>query len=162
MAAAFTLTDVSLHYSEKQLLSHISITISEGDKIGVVGRNGAGKSTLLRLLAGTEEADAGDIARKRGLTLAYLPQTPHLRPEDSITQAALSFLPTANEAERESAAYEAQTILSRLGFTDFDQRVGTLSGGQQMRVALAGALCRKADVLLLDEPTNHIDLDMAA
>ena len=54
MAAAFTLTDVSLHYSEKQLLSHISITISEGDKIGVVGRNGAGKSTLLRLLAGTE------------------------------------------------------------------------------------------------------------
>ncbi len=162
MAAAFTLTDVSLHYSEKQLLSHISITISEGDKIGVVGRNGAGKSTLLRLLAGTEEADAGDIARKRGLTLAYLPQTPHLRPEDSITQAALSFLPAANEAERESAAYEAQTILSRLGFTDFDQRVGTLSGGQQMRVALAGALCRKADVLLLDEPTNHIDLDMAA
>ena len=162
MAAAFTLTDVSLHYSEKQLLSHISITISEGDKIGVVGRNGAGKSTLLRLLAGTEEPDAGDIARKRGLTLAYLPQTPHLRPEDSITQAALSFLPTANEAERESAAYEAQTILSRLGFTDFDQRVGTLSGGQQMRVALAGALCRKADVLLLDEPTNHIDLDMAA
>ena len=89
MAAAFTLTDVSLHYSEKQLLSHISITISEGDKIGVVGRNGAGKSTLLRLLAGTEEPDAGDIARKRGLTLAYLPQTPHLRPEDSITQAAL-------------------------------------------------------------------------
>ena len=162
MAAAFTLTDVSLHYSEKQLLSHISITISEGDKIGVVGRNGAGKSTLLRLLAGTEEPDAGDIARKRGLTLAYLPQTPHLRPEDSITQAALSFLPAANEAERESAAYEAQTILSRLGFTDFDQRVGTLSGGQQMRVALAGALCRKADVLLLDEPTNHIDLDMAA
>ena len=162
MAAAFTLTDVSLHYSEKQLLSHISITISEGDKIGVVGRNGAGKSTLLRLLAGTEEPDAGDIARKRGLTLAYLPQTPHLRPEDSITQAALSFLPAANEAERESAAYEAQTILSRLGFTDFDQRVGTLSGGQQMRAALAGALCRKADVLLLDEPTNHIDLDMAA
>ena len=159
MAAAFTLTDVSLHYSEKQLLSHISITISEGDKIGVVGRNGAGKSTLLRLLAGTEEPDAGDIARKRGLTLAYLPQTPHLRPEDSITQAALSFLPAANEAERESAAYEAQTILSRLGFTDFDQRVGTLSGGQQMRVALAGALCRKADVLLLDEPTNDLDIE---
>ena len=131
MAAAFTLTDVSLHYSEKQLLSHISITISEGDKIGVVGRNGAGKSTLLRLLAGTEEPDAGDIARKRGLTLAYLPQTPHLRPEDSITQAALSFLPAANEAERESAAYEAQTILSRLGFTDFDQRVGTLSAGSK-------------------------------
>ena len=136
MAAAFTLTDVSLHYSEKQLLSHISITISEGDKIGVVGRNGAGKSTLLRLLAGTEEADAGDIARKRGLTLAYLPQTPHLRPEDSITQAALSFLPAANEAERESAAYEAQTILSRLGFTDFDHE-GLLIEGYEYLAPMA-------------------------
>ena len=162
MAAAFSLTDVSLHYSEKPLLDRVNVTISEGDKIGVVGRNGAGKSTLLRLLAGREEADSGDIARKRGLTLAYLPQTPLLNAEDSITQAALGYVPVASETERESAAYEAQTILSRLGFTDFNQRVGELSGGQQMRVALAGVLCRKADVLLLDEPTNHIDLDMAA
>ena len=162
MAAAFTLTDVSLHYSEKPLLTHVNLTISEGDKIGVVGRNGAGKSTLLRLLAGTEEADAGEIARKRGLTVAYLPQTPALQPEDTITQAALSYLPASSQEERDAAAYEAQTILSHLGFTDFGQRVSTLSGGQKMRVALAGVLCRPTDVLLLDEPTNHIDLDMAA
>ena len=155
-------TDQRLFGQTFMALNGVDLTVYQGEALGIIGRNGAGKSTLLRLLAGTEEPDAGDIARKRGLTLAYLPQTPHLRPEDSITQAALSFLPAANEAERESAAYEAQTILSRLGFTDFDQRVGTLSGGQQMRVALAGALCRKADVLLLDEPTNHIDLDMAA
>ena len=162
MAAAFTLTDVSLHYSEKPLLTHVNLTISEGDKIGVVGRNGAGKSTLLRLLAGTEEADAGEIARRRGLTVAYLPQTPVLQPEDTITQAALSYLPASSQEERDAAAYEAQTILSHLGFTDFGQRVSTLSGGQKMRVALAGVLCRPTDVLLLDEPTNHIDLDMAA
>ena len=56
MAAAFTLTDVSLHYSEKPLLTHVNLTISEGDKIGVVGRNGAGKSTLLRVLAATESS----------------------------------------------------------------------------------------------------------
>ena len=162
MAAAFTLTDVSLHYSEKPLLTHVNLTISEGDKIGVVGRNGAGKSTLLRVLADWEEPDLGDVARKRGLTVAYLPQTPELDPEDTITRAALGYVPVSSEEERDSAAYEAQTILSRLGFADFQQKVGALSGGQKMRVALAGVLCRPTDVLLLDEPTNHIDLDMAA
>lgn len=162
MAAAFTLTDVSLHYSEKPLLTHVNLTISEGDKIGVVGRNGAGKSTLLRVLADREEPDLGDVARKRSLTVAYLPQTPELDPEDTITRAALGYVPVSSEEERDSAAYEAQTILSRLGFADFQQKVGTLSGGQKMRVALAGVLCRPTDVLLLDEPTNHIDLDMAA
>lgn len=162
MAAAFTLTDVSLHYSEKPLLTHVNLTISEGDKIGVVGRNGAGKSTLLRVLADREEPDLGDVARKRGLTVAYLPQTPELDPEDTITRAALGYVPVSSEEERDSAAYEAQTILSRLGFADFQQKVGALSGGQKMRVALAGVLCRPTDVLLLDEPTNHIDLDMAA
>ena len=162
MAAAFTLTDVSLHYSEKPLLTHVNLTISEGDKIGVVGRNGAGKSTLLRVLADREEHDLGDVARKRGLTVAYLPQTPELDPEDTITRAALGYVPVSSEEERDSAAYEAQTILSRLGFVDFQQKVGTLSGGQKMRVALAGVLCRPTDVLLLDEPTNHIDLDIAA
>ena len=162
MASAFTLTDLSLHYSEKHLLEHVTLTVSEGDKIGIVGRNGAGKSTLLRLLAGTEEPDRGEVSRRRGLTVAYLPQTPDLNPEATITQAALDYLPAATPQEREAAAYEAQTILSRLGFTDFQQKVSTLSGGQKMRVALAGVLCRPTEALLLDEPTNHIDLDTAA
>ena len=140
MASAFTLTDLSLHYSEKHLLEHVSLTVSEGEKIGIVGRNGAGKSTLLRLLAGVEEPDRGEVARKRGLTVAYLPQTPALAPEATITQAALDYLPAATPQEREAAAYEAQTILSRLGFTDFQQKVSALSGGQKMRVALAGVL----------------------
>ena len=152
MASAFTLTDLSLHYSEKHLLEHVTLTVSEGDKIGIVGRNGAGKSTLLRLLAGTEEPDRGEVSRKRGLTVAYLPQTPDLNPETTITQAALDYLPAATPQEREAAAYEAQTILSRLGFTDFQQKVSTLSGGQKMRVALAGVLCRPTEALLLDEP----------
>lgn len=161
MACAFSLSDVSLHYSEKKLLEHVSLTISDGDRIGVVGRNGAGKSTLLRLLAGVEEPDQGELARRRGMTVAYLPQTPLLRQEDTITQAALSYLPARPGENIESAAYEAQTILTQLGFADTSALVGTLSGGQKMRVALAGVLCRKCDVLLLDEPTNHIDIDMA-
>ena len=161
MASAFQLTDVSLHYSEKDLLNHVHLTISDGDRIGIVGRNGAGKSTLLRVLAGVEEPDDGDVALRRNLSIAYLPQTPVLRDEDTITQAALAYLPARPGEYPESAAYEAQTILTQLGFTDLNTPVSTLSGGQRMRVALAGALCRESDVLLLDEPTNHIDLDMA-
>ena len=161
MACAYTFNNVTLHYSEKMLLNGVNLTISDGDRIGVVGRNGAGKSSFLRLLAQREEPDRGDIAVRRNMSIAYLPQTPELRPEDTITQAALSYLPARPGEDVDTAAYEAQTILTQLGFTDLQQKVGELSGGQQMRVALAGVLCRESDVLLLDEPTNHIDLDMA-
>lgn len=161
MACAFSLNDVSLHYSEKELLTHVNLTVSDGDRIGVVGRNGAGKSTLLRILAGLEQPDKGTLSVRRHMSVAYLPQTPMLRDEDTITEAALSYLPAREGEDIASAAYEAQTILTQLGFTDLHEKIGTLSGGQKMRVALAGVLCRESDVLLLDEPTNHIDLDMA-
>ncbi len=161
MACAFSAKDVTLRYGERHLLDHVELTISDGDRVGIVGRNGAGKSTLLRLLAGQEEADQGEIARRRGLTVAYLPQTPELHPEDTITKAALHYLPARPGENVENAAYEAQTILTQLGFADTSVKVATLSGGQKMRVALAGVLCRPCDVLLLDEPTNHIDIDMS-
>lgn len=161
MACAYSFNDVSLHYSEKPLLNHVQLTISDGDRIGVVGRNGAGKSTLLRVLAGVEEPDGGSVSVRRGMTVAYLPQTPVLDNNVSITQAALSYLPARPGEDINAAAYEAQTILTQLGFTDLNAPVSTLSGGQRMRVAIAGVLCRESDVLLLDEPTNHIDLEMA-
>ena len=161
MASAYSFSDVTIFYSEKELMNNVFLTISEGDRIGVVGRNGAGKSTFLRLLSGKEEPDHGEISVKRGMSVAYLPQTPVLREDDTITQAALDYLPARQGEDPSSAAYEAQTILTQLGFADLNQPVRELSGGQKMRVALAGALCRKSDVLLLDEPTNHIDLDMA-
>ena len=161
MASAYSFSDVTIFYSEKELMNNVFLTISEGDRIGVVGRNGAGKSTFLRLLSGKEEPDHGEISVKRGMSVAYLPQTPVLREDDTITQAALDYLPARQGEDPSSAAYEAQTILTQLGFADLNQPVRELSGGQKMRVALAGVLCRKSDVLLLDEPTNHIDLDMA-
>jgi len=161
MASVFGFHDVTIFFSEKMLMNHVSLTVSEGDRIGVVGRNGSGKSTFLKLLAGLEEPDEGSISVQRGITVAYLPQTPVLNPEHTITEAALSYLPARAGEDTASAAYEAQTILTQLGFTDLKQPVSQLSGGQRMRVALAGVLCRDSDVLLLDEPTNHIDLDMA-
>ena len=99
MASAFTLTDLSLHYSEKHLLEHVTLTVSEGDKIGIVGRNGAGKSTLLRLLAGTEEPDRGEVSRKRGLTVAYLPQT-----QEDVESFYRSMLHRAAEITRVATA----------------------------------------------------------
>lgn len=161
MAAVFTLNNVFLHYSEKKLLDGVSLTISDGDRIGIVGRNGAGKSTLLRLLAMTEEPDKGEVLRRRGITVAYLPQRPALNPTDTITQAALGYLSGLPGDDETLVAYEVQTLLTQLGFQDLSMPVSQLSGGQQMRVAMAGVLCRETDVLLMDEPTNHIDLDMA-
>lgn len=161
MACAFSLKDLTLFYSEKELLTHVDLTISDGDKIGIVGKNGAGKSTLLRLLAGAEQQDRGELTRRRGMTVAYLPQTPLLNDEHTITEAALSYLPADPHEDPESIAYEAQTILTQLGFKDTSRKVKELSGGQRMRVALAGVLSRQSDVLMLDEPTNHIDLEMS-
>ena len=160
MAAAFTLDNVSFHFSEKELLTQASLTLSEGDKAGVVGLNGAGKSTLLKLLYGLEQPDQGTVTQKNGLMVSYLPQTPDLDPQASIVEQVLQMIGLTDPAEAEAAAYEAKTILSRLGFSDFSQPCGQLSGGQQKRVALAAILCRPSDVLLLDEPTNHLDTDM--
>ena len=161
MASAFSFNDVTIFFSEKMLMNNVTLTISDGDRIGVVGKNGSGKSTFLRLLAGLEKPDTGSISIQRNMSIAYLPQTPILREDATITEAALQYLPARPGEDTASAAYEAQTILTQLGFSDLDQPVSQLSGGQRMRVALAGVLCRDSDVLLLDEPTNHIDLDMA-
>ena len=161
MASAFSFNDVTIFYSEKMLMNNVTLTISDGDRIGVVGKNGSGKSTFLRLLAGLEKPDDGSISVQRNMSIAYLPQTPVLREDATITEAALQYLPARPGEDAASAAYEAQTILTQLGFTDLQQPVSQLSGGQKMRVALAGVLCRDSDVLLLDEPTNHIDIEMA-
>ena len=161
MASAFSFNDVTIFFSEKMLMNNVTLTISDGDRIGVVGKNGSGKSTFLRLLAGLEKPDQGSITVQRNMSVAYLPQTPVLREDATITEAALQYLPARPGEDPAAAAYEAQTILTQLGFTDLQQPISQLSGGQRMRVALAGVLCRDSDVLLLDEPTNHIDLDMA-
>ena len=161
MASAFSFNDVTIFFSEKMLMNNVTLTISDGDRIGVVGKNGSGKSTFLRLLAGLEKPDTGSISVQRNMSVAYLPQTPVLQEGATITEAALQYLPARPGEDTSAAAYEAQTILTQLGFTDLQQPVSQLSGGQKMRVALAGVLCRDSDVLLLDEPTNHIDLDMA-
>ena len=102
-----TVTDLGLQYGGQPLFSHVDLQFTRGNCYGIIGANGAGKSTFLRLLSGKEEPDHGEISVKRGMSVAYLPQTPVLREDDTITQAALDYLPARQGEDPSSAAYEA-------------------------------------------------------
>lgn len=149
--------NISKNYGMKQLLKGVSIYLNEGDKIGIIGINGTGKSTLLRILAGVEEPDVGKAWFNPNLQISFLRQNPPM--EDSLTVLEQVFQNLSSQF-RQLNEYEAKAMLSKLGIPNFDQKIGTLSGGQKKRVALAAALIHPADVLILDEPTNHLDSDM--
>lgn len=148
---------LSKNYGTKQLLEDVTLYLNEGEKIGIIGVNGTGKSTLLKILAGAEEPDGGTLARDPNIQIAYLPQNPEMQEDATVLEQVFLHLPSDFRALKE---YEAKTMLNKLGISDFDARVGTLSGGQRKRVALAAALVHPADVLILDEPTNHLDSEM--
>lgn len=149
--------NISKNYGIKQLLSGCTIHIAEGAKLGVIGLNGTGKSTLLRLLAGREEPDEGKVTRFPNVQVSYLEQSPAMQDELSVLEQVFESFPPEY---RELNEYEARAILNKLGITDHEQKIGTLSGGQRKRVALSAALIAPADVLILDEPTNHLDSEM--
>ena len=136
------------------LFDGISFSVSEGQKVGLVARNGTGKSTLLSILAGIEGYDSGDIIFKRDLHVGYLEQTPRFNPGDTVLEACF------NHKGDEAKVLKAKQILTQLKIGDLSQLMGTLSGGQQRRVALANVLLTEPDMFILDEPTNHLDLDM--
>jgi len=141
-----SLENITKTYPETAVLDAVSLGISAGDHIGVIGRNGSGKSTLLAIIAGDEEQDDGSIIRSRGLRVASLDQDPSF--DDSLTVGEVL------GEQRESIA-----LGDRLGLTDHDAMCSELSGGQRKRLALALALSAECDLLILDEPTNHLDID---
>ncbi|MEG0897227.1 MAG: ABC-F family ATP-binding cassette domain-containing protein [Ruthenibacterium sp.] len=147
---------LSKNYGMKQLLQDVSLYLTEKDRIGILGVNGTGKSTLLKILAGIETPDSGSVTVSNALKTVYLPQNPVMH--DDFTVLAQVFESAAPTSEAKE--YEGKAMLNRLGITDFDAKIGTLSGGQRKRVALAAALMRPADILILDEPTNHLDSEM--
>lgn len=148
---------LSKNYGMKTLLEDAAIYLEQGEKIGVIGINGTGKSTLLRLLSGTEAPDEGTVRRDPNVQVSFLRQNPEMNPNASILEQVFLGFPGDF---RELKEFEAKTMLTKLGLTDYDQKIGTLSGGQRKRVALCTALIHPADVLLLDEPTNHLDAYM--
>ena len=144
-------------YTGKVLLKDISLYLNKGDKIGVIGVNGTGKSTLLRILARREEADSGTVSINAKTQMEYLAQDPECK--DGLSVLEQVFV-GASAALRESKDYEAKTILTKLGITEYDKPVAALSGGQKKRVAIASALMHPSEILILDEPTNHLDNEM--
>jgi ATP-binding cassette subfamily F protein uup len=142
-----SLEDISKSYPENPVLAGVSVGISAGDHIGIIGRNGSGKTTLLAIIAGLEEADDGSIVRARGLRVAYLEQDP-------------TFDDDATVADAIGTDRQAIALSDRFGLTDASAACSTLSGGQRKRLALSLALSAECDLLILDEPTNHLDVDL--
>ena len=150
---------LSINFGSRQLLDDVNFYLNEGDKTGVIGINGTGKSTFLKVLAGVTEADAGRISRNPNVQVSFLPQNPVMQDDATVLEQVFLHFPPEFRALNE---YEAKAMLNKLGLPDVDQKVGTLSGGQRKRAALAAALIHPADVLFLDEPTNHLDSEMVA
>ena len=150
---------ISINFGSRQLLEDVNFYLNEGDKTGIIGINGTGKSTFLKVLAGAIEPDEGRISRNPNVQVSYLPQNPVMDDDATLLEQVFLHFPAEFRALNE---YEAKTMLNKLGLPDFEQKVGTLSGGQRKRVALAAALLHPADVLVLDEPTNHLDAEMTA
>ena len=150
---------ISINFGSRQLLEDVNFYLNEGDKTGIIGINGTGKSTFLKVLAGVAEPDEGRISRNPNVQVSYLPQNPVMDDDATVLEQVFLHFPAEFRALNE---YEAKTMLNKLGLPDFEQKVGTLSGGQRKRVALAAALIHPADVLVLDEPTNHLDAEMTA
>ncbi len=149
--------NITKSYSEKALLENMSLYIKEGDRIGIVGINGTGKSTFLKIIAGAETPDSGAVSKAAGIKIGYLPQNPVFEENITILEQVLK---GASEQLEELKVYEAKTILTKLGLSDFEKDVSLLSGGEKKRAAIASALIHPSDLLILDEPTNHLDDEM--
>jgi ATP-binding cassette subfamily F protein uup len=148
---------VTKQFGAKPLFQDISLTVNEGDRIGLIGPNGAGKSTLLAILAGQLEPDSGELAVRKRARAAYVPQDSRFAPGLSIRQVLERALSAAhvNENEREGRLRE---LSGRAGFVDLNGEAAALSGGWRKRLAITEALVSEPEVMLLDEPTNHLDL----
>jgi ATP-binding cassette subfamily F protein uup len=178
-----TANDLALSYGYQRLLESVTLSVAPGEKVGLVGRNGSGKTSLLRILAGHQEADAGEIARRRGLRIGFLPQEfeldPKLTVRENIEAGAADLMDwlhryqsgDGSEAELAALLNQIETVdgwnfqarlkaeASALAAPPLDAMVGPLSGGEKRRVALCRALAAQPDLLLLDEPTNHLDAE---
>ena len=141
-----TLEGVDKSYPETAVLDGVSMSISSGQRIGLIGQNGSGKSTLIGIIDGSIEPDAGNLVQTSNLRVASLDQNPEFPPQATIGDVV-------------SFSRQAIALADRLGLTDPEQLASTLSGGQRKRLALAVALSIECDLLILDEPTNHLDVD---
>ena len=177
----FSANELRLAYGHQTLLDGVTVAISAGEKVGLVGRNGCGKTSLLKILANENQADSGETSARRGLRIGYLPQEFELDPAlsvyDNIAAGAADVATAVTRYENgdgsESELADLLTLIEHTDGWNLDARIkslsnalftpplesetGPLSGGEKRRVALCSALASQPDLLLLDEPTNHLD-----
>lgn len=181
--AILSASELTVRYGAYTILDGATVSINEGERVGLVGRNGCGKSTFLRIAAGALEADAGNVTRRRELLTGYLPQVFDLDEaatvQENVIAGAKHVLDLIAEYERTPAEsvrsadllekiehYDgwdierrALSLITNLHAPDPARLAGTLSGGEKRRVALCRALVGQPDLLILDEPTNHLDTE---
>jgi ABC transport system ATP-binding/permease protein len=157
LALLLNTNKISKQFGVTPLFRNVSLSIQEGDRLGLIGPNGSGKSTLVQILAGLIEPDSGDLVLRSGTRLVYVPQDSQFDAGESIRNVMRRALRSARLPESEWQAREAET-LGRAGFRDFDAEAATLSGGWRKRLSIAEALVQNPEIVLLDEPTNHLDL----
>lgn len=159
MSNLLNLERVSKAYGVRPLLTDVSLGISAGERIGIVGRNGDGKTTLLRVMTGEEEPDSGRVSRQRGLPIGYLRQTDDFSDTHTVREVVLGGR-SDHEWAADASLREIVTVL--LAGVELDRAVAGLSGGERRRCGLAGLLIGEHDLIVLDEPTNHLDVEAVA
>jgi len=158
MALLGSCTGLTKSYGSRLLFENIALGISEGERLGLIGRNGAGKSTLLRVLAGQLEPDSGVVSFRRNTRVGYVPQEAEFEDGHTVHEVIATAIASEHLDELELEARINQT-LGRAGFTDTGVRTDALSGGWKRRLAIAREIAQAPDVLFLDEPTNHLDFE---
>ncbi len=159
MAHLLGTQSLSVLAGSRKLLEEVTLGVEDSSRIGILGPNGAGKSTLLRLIAGLQEPDGGQITKREGVTVLVLDQADHLDPSLRVVDAVH---PGLDEYEWACDPAIRDIHAGLLADIRLDAEVGTLSGGQRRRVALAKVLAAPSDIVCLDEPTNHLDIEGVA
>lgn len=186
MISYLQIENLTKSFGDQLLFENISFGVADNQRIALIAKNGTGKTTLLNIISGKEDYDNGTISFRRDLRVSYLEQSPDFPKQLSVIDACLQ---SDNEVVKTIAEYEhamlsgnhdnlseimgrmdlhnawdyesrIKQVLGKLKITDFEQKIGELSGGQLKRVALANVLIGEPDLLILDEPTNHLDLEM--
>lgn len=186
MESLLQIDNVTKSFGDRILFNNITFGINVGDKVGIIAKNGTGKSTLMKIICGEEPYDSGNVIFRNDIKVGFLHQQPILNADSSIIDACIN---GKDEMSKAIVAYERavtesdgdklskailmmdtanawdyedrfKQILSQFKITDVNQKIGTLSGGQQKRIALAKIIIDNPDLLILDEPTNHLDIEM--
>ena len=157
MSSLLQIENLTKSFGDRLLFADISEGIAQGDKIGIIAPNGSGKTTLLNIIAGKEDYDEGKLTFRNDTRVGYLEQVPPIDPDNSVMDYVVGQSLNGND---HSVYDRAKALVTQLGISDIDKKMGHLSGGQVKRVTLARILLEEPDMLILDEPTNHLDISI--